>query len=140
MRTYIPIVKLEERDPEWAARVRARDVRKRRRHRNSFDMRARVMRQGVKDEAKRKGVEFDLSLEWFEARLKAGVCELSGLRFDFERGGHKPNAPSVDRVAPGSHYTEANCRMILYSINVALHNWGEDYVLNVFRHVLARRG
>jgi hypothetical protein len=142
MRTYIPIVKLLERDPEWAARVRARDVRKRRRHRNSPAMRARVMRQGVKDEARRKGIEFDLSLEWFETRLKVGVCELSGLPFDFERGGKtaKPNAPSIDRIAPGGHYTETNCRMILFSINRALWNWGEDYVLSVFRHVLARRG
>jgi hypothetical protein len=100
------------------------------------------MRQGVKDEAKRKGVEFDLSLEWFEARLKAGVCELSGLGFDFESNGRrtpKPNAPSVDRIIPGGRYTEDNCRMVLFSINRALGNFGEDYILGVFQRVLDRR-
>jgi hypothetical protein len=141
MRNYIPIVQLEARDPAWAARVRERDKNKRRRQRARYrnqDL-AKYLWLGVRLEAKRKGVDFDLTVEWFRLRLKTGVCEMSALPFDLEsqRG---PNRPSVDRKAAGGHYTQANCRLVLYSINMALSNYGEDYVLNVFRHVLARRG
>lgn len=92
----------------------------------------------VKQRAKEKGVNFDLTIEWFETRLKAGACELSGLPFDLEAKRGR-NSPTIDRITAGGHYTQANCRMILWSINRALNNYGEDYLFGVFERVLARR-
>ena len=97
---------------------------------------------GVKAEARRKGVSCDLPLTWFEEKLKAGHCEMSGLAFDFEtivKGSPGPNTPSVDRIVAGGNYTASNCRLILFCINRALSNFGEDYILKVFSQVLARR-
>lgn len=142
MRTYIPITDILARDPKWAARIRARDSRKRQRLRTDPSTRAKYMRQAVKDEARRKGVKFNLSVKWFEDRLNAGLCEISGLGFDLERNGRgtpKPNTPSVDRKIAGGDYIDSNCRMILFVINHAMSNWGEEYTLNVFRHVIAKR-
>ena len=143
MRNYIKIVDIEARDPERANRVRVRDVMKRRRQRNSPEKRAQVMRQGVKDEAKRKGVQFDLSLAWFQVRLDAGICEMTGMAFDFEKTGTgrtAHNAPSIDRVVHGGDYTVANCRMVLFALNRALSDVGEDRMVAIFKAVIARRG
>lgn len=87
---------------------------------------------------KAMGASCDLTHEWFRSRLEAGICEMSGLPFDMtsKRG---PNAPSIDRIRPGEPYSQDNCRMVLWSVNHALSNYGEDYVLGVFSAILERR-
>lgn len=94
--------------------------------------------------AKNAGVDFDLDRDWFEVRLAAGVCEMSGLPFDLREkiglGGRGPNSASVDRKDPSGGYTKANCRMVLWWINRAMVNLGEDYALNVFRSIFVKRG
>lgn len=91
----------------------------------------------LRKHAKAKGLEFDLTLKWLQERFDKGLCELSGLPFDRtkKRG---PNSPSIDRIRAGGPYTQANCRMILWCINLALSNYGEDHLIHVFRHVIAR--
>jgi hypothetical protein len=89
-----------------------------------------------------KGLEFDLTKDWIRQRLDDGICEMSGLPFDmgskgnFKRG---PNTPSVDRINPFGGYTMDNCRMILWFINRAMINLGEEYTLMVFSKCLERR-
>jgi hypothetical protein len=142
MRNYIPMNDVLSRDPKWAARIRERANVSRRRVRADPKHRARLMLQAVKDEAKRKGVTFSLSLQWFQARLDGGVCEMSGMPFDFrtkKRGTPNANTASVDRIVAGGDYTENNCRMILFCINNSLRDFGESYILEVFGRVIARR-
>lgn len=132
---------IENRDPNWAARIRVREKLKRRRlkARAIATNRAKYMWLAVRSEAKRKGVKFDLTVEWFDSRINAGTCEMSGLPFHFDKPGH-PNTPSVDRRAAGGHYVQANCRMILRSLNWALGHWGEDYICSLFKAVIERKG
>ena len=115
------------------------DMVKRWRQENRLNRRAAYILFGIKKACKDKRLAYDLTEEWLDSRLKAGVCEMSGLPFDMslKRGA---NSPSVDRIIPGGPYTQANCRVILWSINKALSNYGEDYLLDVFARVLARRG
>lgn len=98
----------------------------------------------TKKQAKAKGLEFDLDLQWFKTRLEAGVCEMSGLPFEFKIpasvGGRGPNAPSIDRIDPKGPYTKANCRMILWWINRAMIDLGDEYCLSVFRAIFVKRG
>lgn len=140
MRNYIPIAEVEARDLSWADRIREFDKLKKRRLSNAKwrNSRASYMLQHIGWEAKRKNVKFELTLEWFKTRLESGLCELSGLPFDLESKKMK-NSPSVDRKVAGGHYTPENCRMILYSLNAAISDVGEDYIINVFEHVIARR-
>lgn len=91
----------------------------------------------VKSSAKKRGVEFSLSVEWFKHRLDAGTCEMTGLPFDMaaKRG---RNTPSVDRRDPAGPYSPENCRMVLWSLNHALSNHGETYMIDLFKRVIAR--
>lgn len=126
-------------------RLRASEKEKRAANRELFaenrkryieNNRASVALHGTRKSAKQQRVECDLDREWFKTRLDAGVCEMSGLPFDMKtkRG---PNSPSVDRKIAGGPYTKENCRMILWSINRALSNHGEEYLIGVFRRIIS---
>jgi hypothetical protein len=86
--------------------------------------------------ARLAGLDFDLDHEWFNERLVRG-CELSGL--PFERIKRSPNLPSIDRINHKGPYTKANCRLILWWLNRALSNLGDDYAIKVFQAVIAKR-
>lgn len=92
---------------------------------------------GSKKSAKKKGLEFDLTVDWFRERLDRGTCEMSGLAFDMKakRGAM---SPSVDRRDPSGPYTRANCRMILWYLNRAMSDLGEAFALRVFGEVIKR--
>lgn len=98
---------------------------------------ARAMLYRVKTTCKKLGIECDMTEEWFRERLSAGVCEMSGIPFD--GSGRSPNAPSIDRIVAGGPYSVENCRLILWSINHALSDRGEDYMINVFSAILRKR-
>lgn len=102
--------------------------------------RASIMLQSVRYSCKEKGLECDITREWLQERLDVGICEMSGLPFDLDVVGHnQPNKPSIDRKTAGGPYTQANCRMVLWSVNRALCNYGEDYVIGVFAKIIERR-
>lgn len=103
--------------------------------------RAQALYRAIKAKATREGVAFDLDKEWFEQRL-ATTCALSDLPFVLESDRKRRTAysPSVDRIVAGGGYTKANCRMVLWCINQALHTYGEECLLEVFRAILGRRG
>lgn len=92
----------------------------------------------IKKAAKNHQVDFDLTKEWIKERLDGGVCEMSGIAFDME-GKRTINSPSVDRIIPGGPYTKDNCRIILWAINRALSNVGEDYMLEIFRKIISKK-
>lgn len=127
---------------EWRAKNRERVRLYQRNHR--LRNRGSWFLSSVKKSAQRLGVDFDLDKEWFERRLGAGLCELSGLAFDFSapvKGGPRiAGGPSVDRINAKKGYTKDNCRLILWWLNRALSNLGDEYALHVFRHVFIRRG
>lgn len=58
-----------------------------------------------------------------------GRCELTGIPFsgaDVEGISRRPFIPSIDRVKPGLPYSIANCRLVCFSVNAALNEWGDD--------------
>lgn len=102
------------------------------------DNRPSSMWSRSKRSAINKGLKFDLTKDWIRERLNKGMCEMSGLPFDMI-GKRTSNSPSVDRIKPDGDYTQDNCRIVLWSINRALSNYGEDYILSTFSKILEKR-
>lgn len=91
----------------------------------------------AKIRAKAKGWEFDLTISWINAKMAAGVCELSGLPFT-PRGKKGPCAPSLDRRDSSKGYTQDNCRVIAWALNAAFNDWGEQAAREVWAAYLTR--
>lgn len=122
-----------------AARAKNKDAYKAREANDRLRNKGKYILYGIRRTCRANGLECDLTREWIEERLSKGVCEMSGLPFEITQKRGK-NSPSVDRIVPGGPYTVENCRLVLWSVNQALCNYGEDYVLSVFASILKRRG
>jgi hypothetical protein len=80
-----------------------------------IDNMARQLYRTTKRSAEKRGLTFELSLQWFEDRLATGTCEISGVKFVVES--KSPFSPSPDRIDNDIGYVESNCRMIVWSLN-----------------------
>jgi len=107
--------------------VRNPTLEQQRAYRETPRGRALQMLQGVRARSKKKGLSVSITLEWLEGKLSSGVCEITGLPFDFSRVGLKgPHAPSLDRIDASKGYVPENCRVILWALNTAFSWWGEE--------------
>ena len=79
-------------------------------------------------------MECSITLEWVEQKLLAGVCEVTGIAFEFERNGN-PFFPSIDRIDSDKGYTPDNCRAVLWIINTAKHALSEEKFRPALRQV-----
>lgn len=96
----------------------------------------------AKNRAKRKCLPFGLTLEWITPRLEAGVCELTGLPFSKDGKGKSwfgPFVPTIDRRDSSKGYTEDNCRLVCWAINMALGEWGDETYALVAKSYLENR-
>lgn len=77
-----------------------------------------------------------IDIKWAEERLERGVCEATGLYFDFTADRKveiaRPLAPSIERKDPNKGYTPENCEMIVWILNRAKGNFD----IRVFRQVM----
>jgi hypothetical protein len=104
--------------------------------------RAGILLDRARRRAKEKGwPKPTINVAWVRERLERGACELSGLPFKLERGGRtgNPFGPSIDRIDCTKPYTEENCRVIVWALNAAFAEWGEDEFRLIARAWLAKR-
>lgn len=135
------------RNPEpFKARTRAyraanREEIKKRTHRFRLKPfgRAAYLLESSKRRAQKRELPFDLTREWVQKAIENG-CSLSGFNFVLTAGeGHHPYAPSIDRLIASAGYTQNNCRVILWCLNTALGEWGEDLSIAAWKAVIKRR-
>lgn len=100
--------------------------------------RATHLISSIRIKCREQGLEFDLTKSWLQQKIEAGKCELSGLPFDMDQK-RGPMSPTVDRIDPKGGYTMKNCRLIIWYLNRALSNLGEDFAVEVFKKVIAKR-
>lgn len=89
----------------------------------------------------KRGMEFDLTREWAEEKIEAGVCEVTGLQFEYRKDGKErfqPFIPSVDRIDSSKGYTQDNCRMVVWIYNMAKAEWDDDTVLKMATALVAK--
>lgn len=85
----------------------------------------------LKGRAIKKGLDFDITLEWLQERFEKGICEATGRSFDFSGGRAKINSPSIDRKDSTKGYTKDNCRVVIWGWNAACNRWGEKALLEM---------
>lgn len=84
--------------------------------------RARILLSAARGRADRFGFECTLEPEWLEERLEEGVCEATGLPFEFgteEAYKNHPRSPSLDKIDPRGGYTPSNTRVVCWQYNAA---------------------
>lgn len=95
---------------------------------------------GCKRRAKLSGGKMSITREWLEDKLNKGVCELTGLPFNFSGRGkfsRQPYAPSVDKKNPQNpDYTPENTRVVLWAVNCAMAEYGEEIMLPIFKALI----
>jgi hypothetical protein len=86
-----------------------------------------------------KGSVF-IDQNWIENKLNFGICELTGISFDFAPLGTKlinPYAPSLDRIDNSNRdYSPENTRVVLASVNLALNSFGLETMLPIFKAII----
>lgn len=79
------------------------------------------MLAGARYRAEKKGLPFDLTVEWAEAELETAVsngCPYLGIPIHLEaKGTAGPNSPSIDQINPGAGYTPDNCIIVSWRAN-----------------------
>lgn len=87
--------------------------------------------------AHKKGLEFDLDLDWVVRKLK-GKCPKLGFRFrfDYSGAGYKdrhPLTPSIDKIDPCKGCTKDNCQIVCWWYNVSKQRFTEEMMDNLCR-------
>lgn len=136
----------------WCKRCKAQSETERRarpeamaRYRDQYDnnraFRAASLVRAIQKRCRRERIPFALTPEWLTAKLEAGHCELTGIPFVFPVKNSlraDPYAPSVDRINPKNGYVPDNCRVVLFSVNLAISDWGLDVTLHICEALLSR--
>jgi len=93
-----------------------------------------------KRRANLSGGALTITREWIEERLNLGVCELTGITFNYEGKANftrQPCAPSVDRKdSQNPDYTPENSRLVLWAVNCAMAEYGEKIMFPIFKAIV----
>lgn len=98
--------------------------------------RAAHLLASAKARAQKKGLAFDLDLEWIIERMEK-PCPKTGVEFRLVVGsGRHWNAPSLDRIDNTKGYTKDNCQIVIDMYNICKSNYHENQVLEFAKAVL----
>jgi hypothetical protein len=87
----------------------------------------------------RKGLAFDITVQWIIAKVQSGQCEATGIPFQLEGSpnGLRCNfAPSLDRRDSNDGYTEDNCQVVVWIYNCAKGAGSHDDVARLARAIV----
>jgi hypothetical protein len=81
---------------------------------------------------------FDLDRAWVQEKLNRGMCEATGIPFNMSRQ-RGWDTPSLDRINPKLGYVKSNTRLVLFAVNTACGDWGEDILIEIAFSLLVKR-
>lgn len=89
--------------------------------------------KGRKSHLAKRGRTIEVTLSYEDlikiAISSNGRCQVTGIPFsDYKPSGAKtcPYKPSLDRIDSKKGYTIENCRLVVYCINLAMSEWGDE--------------
>jgi hypothetical protein len=98
--------------------------------------------RGVRQRARKSGVEGDIDAEFLKVLLKeqGRLCAISGIPLTFIKGqGHIPTNASVDRIDSTKGYTKDNVQLVAHQVNVMKLNLSIAQLIDWCRLVLKGR-
>lgn len=116
--------------------------RKKSREKYAFSVngRASKMLRSAKNRAKKSNLNYELDKEWLIEKLKNEKCEMSGIKFSFEKPykgyQYNPYSPSIDRHDPKKGYTKANSRVVITAYNIAKNQWNQKHFRKIMRAIV----
>lgn len=137
--------KIAESQQRYKSRPEVQEARKKRKAENAQKTayRASLLMTAVIGRCKKGKLPLEIDSKWIEKILEHGVCQVSGLPFDY--GKHpttrrNPFGPSIDQIVAGEGYTLKNSRVVLTALNLALCEWGVDTYTQIAQEVLRANG
>lgn len=94
------------------------------------------MIHNAKTGAKNRHKVFTITKEDILPALERGVCEVTGIPFDFSPHptmNHNPLGPSIDRIDSDKGYTPDNIRIVLWFVNCALGECSDEQALPILK-------
>lgn len=104
--------------------------------------RSQQLINGAKGRAKKTKGVVSVDRLWVKEKLDAGVCELTGLKFDLsvaDKTRMNPFSPSLDRInSENPNYDKQNTRVVLTAVNLALSEFGEKIMKPILEAMLKK--
>jgi len=126
---------------QWRKNTRARKKSEDLKRNRTPSVKARNAWYSAKRRADKRGQEFTLSKERLLVAFELGLCELTGLEFDFNQElrvgkGRSPLSPSVDRIDPLKPYSDDNVRVVCDWYNMAKGQLSPEKLLEYCERLL----
>lgn len=87
-------------------------------YKDDIPRRLNILLQQAKIRSKKKGVEFELTLQDLLALYPIdGLCPVFKMPIQFNTGKDRTNSPSIDRIDASKGYTKDNVRIISWKAN-----------------------
>lgn len=109
-----------------------------RRHHWKEHNRGRLHHYHAKVRATKKGLPFNLTVEHVQSLMDGGCC-LTGIPFEWYNKKRTWNSPSLDRIDNAKGYVIGNVRAVLWCLNAAFGDWGEEAFAKVAEAYLRNR-
>ena len=85
---------------------------------NNNEWRLKQLYHAAKARAKRKNLDFDLTVEdVLEMYPKKGCCPVFGFKFEWGTRQERDKSPSIDRIDSTKGYVKDNCQIISWKAN-----------------------
>jgi len=125
--TLVQREKHAEVNARWYEKNKERERYKARKKKKSH--RAYGLFNAARTRAKRKSLDFTISLEWVESKLALGKCEVTNLSYELKLEGRGPWHPSIDRTDSSKGYTPDNCKLVCWLYNSAKSEFNHTDVM-----------
>lgn len=101
--------------------------------------RAKTLFKGIERRSSKHPEDVDFDYTFILEKLEKGVCEVTGLPFDFDRVDdkfHNPYAPSVDRIDSSVGYTKDNTRVVIWQYNLMKGEISDEELLELCKVII----
>lgn len=100
--------------------------------------------KNTKARAVRRGIEFNLTVEFLEELIKKNnyKCALTGIPFDLAKDINyrvRPWCPSIDRIECSKGYVRENVRIVSNAANLARNEFGDNVLFDMAEGIVMTR-